>query len=224
MAIGDSKNILLRVLGVLPRRWFKWGASYRDALAGGLSDLGAWCYNWIGYARLQTRLATATGVWLDIFCYDFLARNLLRNGAIDSSFRTLIQATILKERVTRKGMFRAIKTLTGNNPVIFEPWNTGDTGAWSDNNSYQNMAWDTTGGWGEMSLQGQVLITVTRGVGSGIANVNGLDGYQGGWDQGSIEFVSDSGGAGSIGVTNAQIYQLIVYTKPTGVTVWTNIQ
>jgi hypothetical protein len=219
--IGDTNDILGRVKRLIPNRWFLYIAPYRDAVLGGLSDLSAWCYNWIVFAKAQSRLATAFGIYLDVWCYDFLGRNILRNGATDAVFQAQIQATILKERVTRLGMNNAITTLTGTPPVIFEPWNTGDAGAWD---VPQATAWDTAGGWGEMNLQGQVFLKVTRGAGSGIPGVNGWDGYLGGWDQGAMEFVSDSGGVGTIGITNGIIYSTIIYTKPTGVTCWTQIQ
>src|SRR5258708_29848594 len=35
------------------------------------------------YARAQSRLSTAYGIWLDIFAYDFLGRFLIRNGVED---------------------------------------------------------------------------------------------------------------------------------------------
>jgi hypothetical protein len=154
---GSSADIVRRIHRVLPKRWFQWGAPIRDAILGGLSDSAAWCYDLIGYARAQTRLATAYGVWLDIFALDFLGRYLQRNGAPDDTFRAQIKATVLRERVTRKGMVNAVTALTGKAPWIFEPWNTGDTGAyssrWQDGTTnlltysqqFNNAAWGITG-------------------------------------------------------------------------------
>ena len=89
-------------------------------------DAAAWCYSWIVYAQTQARLATATGIFLDIISLDFLGRHLLRNGSTDGIFRAKIKATILQERVTRQGMISALTTLTGFVPQIFEPWNLRD--------------------------------------------------------------------------------------------------
>ena len=50
MATGDSNDIRSRVRKLLPARWFAWTAPNRDAILGGLSDLSAWCYNWIASA------------------------------------------------------------------------------------------------------------------------------------------------------------------------------
>lgn len=129
--IGGSANVLKRIWRVLPKGWFQWGAPNRDAILGGLSDSASWCYGLVQYARQQTRLSSANGIWLDIFAYDFLGRTLVRNGLIDDSFRALIRSTVLQERVTRLGMIEAVTLLTGKAPWVFEPWNTGDTGAYS---------------------------------------------------------------------------------------------
>src|SRR5579871_1851570 len=183
--IGDTNNIRDRVRKLLPARWFKWGAPYRDAVIGGLSDLGSWCYGWVVYARLQSRLATATDLWLDVWSLDFLGRNLLRNGATDDAYRALIKATILKERVTRAGMSTAIATLTGNVPKIFEPWNPGDCGAYSSiekGQLYGQMGYGVgQGGYGSIDLPGQVFMQVVRGASSGVPNATGYGGYAGGY-------------------------------------------
>src|SRR6266550_1991725 len=183
MATGDAADILSRVKHLLPSRWFAWVAPYRDAVIGGLSDLASWSYSWIIYARLQSRLATATSLWLDILCYDFLARNLLRAGATDSVFRILIKATILKERVTRPGMSTAVTTLTGNVPWIFEPWNTGDTGAYSSSTKkYGQFGYGVgKGGYGSMQLPGQVFMRVVRGFPGGVPGVGGYGSGEGGY-------------------------------------------
>lgn len=228
MTTGSSIDILGRVKQLIPGRWFKWVAPYRDAVIGGLSDSASWNYSLILYARAQTRLATAYGIWLDILAFDFLGRTLTRNGAPDDAFRALIRATILQERVTRKGMIAAVTALTGNVPQVFEPWNAGDTGAYSGNASpgggvkYGSMGYGVGhGGWGNMGLPGQVFLKVTRGAPSGIPNVGGWGNNIDGYGVGVVEY------AGALtplnGITNAMIYQLINLTKPTGSTMWTAI-
>jgi hypothetical protein len=111
---GTTGDIQRRVKFLIPKRWFSFVAPIRDAIIGGLSDCTANLFSFIGYAKLQTRLATATGPWLDVFCYDYLRRFLLRKGAIDDVFRKIIRATILQERVTRAGMTSAVSQLTRN--------------------------------------------------------------------------------------------------------------
>jgi hypothetical protein len=226
MTTGSASDILDRVKKLIPGRWFKWVAPYRDAVIGGLSDSAAWCYGLIGYARAQTRLATAYGVWLDIFAYDFLGRFLTRNNAADATFRALIRATILQERVTRAGMINAVTTLTGKTPWVFEPWNTFDTGAYSSpaaaGPKYGSMGYGVgRGGYGSMQLPCQTFMKVTRTASSGIPNVAGYGNPNAGYGLGSIEY------AGPLmilsGVTDEMIYRLISATKATGTTCWVAI-
>lgn len=224
MTTGDSNDIVQRVKALIPRRWFAWVAPYRDALLGGLADLASGSFSLIGYARSQTRLFTAYGVWLDLLSFDFMRRYLLRNGMSDTLFRTVIKATVLQERVTRAGMISALTTLTRKTPLVFEPWNTNDTGAYSGPRAsgapqYGSMGYGVgQGGYGNMNLPGQAFIKVFRGAGSGIPGVGGYTNNISGWGVGSIEY------AGPLtelsGITNDMINNLIAVTKPTGTTIW----
>jgi hypothetical protein len=225
MTTGSATDIVTRVKGLIPKRWFKWVAPYRDAIIGGLSDSASWNYGLIAYARAQTRLATAYGIWLDILAYDFLGRFLTRNKTADDTFRALIRATILQERVTRAGMINAVKALTGNTPWIFEPWNTFDTGAYSSPGGvkYGSMGYNVgQGGYGNMNLPGQTFIKVTRGGPSGVPNVDGYGNTIAGYGAGAIEYVGRRSELS--GITDAMIYQLISMTKPTGTTCWVAFQ
>lgn len=226
-ATGSSLDILGRVKRLIPNRWFKFLAPYRDAVMGGLSDSAAWNYTLIGYARAQTRLATAYGIWLDIFAFDFLGRALIRNGANDDVFRATIRATILQERVTRPGMASAVTTLTGIAPIIFEPWNTNDTGAYSGSRAsgatqYGQMGYGVgKGGYGNMGLPAQVFMNVTRGAPSGVPGVGGYGNIIDGYGVGLIEYVGSQ--LAQTGITNGLIYQIITQTRPTGTTAWVAI-
>jgi hypothetical protein len=214
MSTGDSADILDRVKKLLPRRWFAWVAPYRDAVLGGLSDGAASCYNIYLYAKAQSRLSTSSGPFLDLIAYDFLGRYLRRGGMNDSTFLARIKATILQERVTRKGMVSAITALVGTAPVIFEPWNTGDTGGYD----VGGVGYDTAGGWGSTDLPAQVFIQVHL-PGYGVPNVAGFDTGAGGYDAGGLEYIGDA--TSLTGVTPSDIYDTIETTKPTGVTCWT---
>jgi hypothetical protein len=220
---GSAANILDRVRKILPRGWFQWAAPMRDAIIGGLSDSAAWNYALIGYARAQTRLSTAYGIWLDIFAYDFLGRTLTRNGSPDATFRALIKATILQERVTRAGMIAAVTTLTGNAPWVFEPWNPYDAGAYSspavNGPKYGSMGYGVgRGGYGNMQLPCQTFMKVTRGASSGIPGVGGYGSSIGGYGVGALEYAGPN--IELSGVTNTMINQLVSMTKPTGTIVW----
>ena len=220
MTTGSSSDILSRIRKLIPRGWFQWAASYRDAILGGLSDSASWSFLLIGYARAQTRLATAYGIWLDILCYDFLDRFLARNGATDDAFRALIKATILQERVTRKGMLAAVTTITGIAPWIFEPWNTSDTGAYSGARAkYGSFGYGVgQGGYGNMGLPCQAFMQIHRGAPSGVPNVEGYNKSAGGYGAGAIEYVGSA--TALSGITNAMICDVASKTKPTGTTIW----
>lgn len=226
--IGDSTDIVNRVKGLIPNRWFRWVAPYRDAIIGGLADLAAWNYGWILYARAQTRMATAYGIWLDILAYDFLGRFLVRNGLADDTFRTIIRATILQERVTRNGMINAMTALTGNAPTIFEPWNTIDTGAYSSPGNSGAVQCPLFGygvghgGYGNMALNDQAFIQIVRGSGSGVPGVGGYSNIISGYGVGAIEYLGPS--SELWGITDAMIYDMINKTKPTGTTIWVQFQ
>lgn len=223
---GSSQDIQNRVRGVIPKRWWSWDSwntGIVGAIVGGLSDVASWCYGLISYAKAQTRLATAYGIWLDIFAYDFLGMVLPRNGAIDDAYRALIKSTILQERVTRNGMTQVVQQLTTAAPFIFEPWHTGDTGAYSSPNAGGFKCGQFgygvgKGGYGNMGLPGQVFIGLYRTGFSGIPNVDGWGGTTAGWGAGSIEYAGQY--TTLTGITNQMILDAINNTKPTGVTCW----
>ncbi len=218
MATGDSNDILARVKATIPFYWFAYIAPLRDAVLGGLADAAAWCYAWITYAKAQARIATSTGPFLDLIALDYTGRYLQRNGASDPVFLAKIKATILQERVTRAGMISALTTLTGTAPKIFEPWNTNDTGGYGTG----HLAYGQAGGYGSMQLPAQVFITVTRGAPSGIPNVGGYGNPLGGYGIGAIEYAGPQ--IEQSGITDQDIYDTIVATKPTGTIAWTKIQ
>lgn len=215
--IGSSADILARIKRLIPNRWFAWNAPYRDAVIGGLSDLGSWCYSLILYAQKQARLATATGPFLDIFAYDFTGRYLRRNKANDAVFRAKIKATVLQERVTRAGMNNAVTLLVGTAPTILEFWNTGDCGGFD----VGGCGYDVAGAWGSYDYPAQFLITVNPGPNAGIPDVDGYGGYSGGYDVGAIEYTEDA--EVQVGISNQDVYDVINATKPTGSIGWTKI-
>lgn len=222
MTTGSSLDIVQRVKNVIPRKWWSWVAPIRDAIIGGLSDIASWSYNLIIYARAQSRLATSYGIWLDIFAFDFLGPFLIRNGAQDDTFRRIIRSTILQERVTRPGMVNAITMLTGNAPMIFEPWNTADTGAYTGlpgTPRYGSMGYNVgQGGYGNMNLPAQAFVKIVRGSGAGVPGVGGYGNIIAGYGVGALEYVGKTSELS--GITDPIIFDLINKTKPTGTTIW----
>ena len=213
---GSADDIIRRIQILLPKGWWAQTAPIRDAIIGGLADLADWSYSLISYAKLQSRVAWATGIFLDIISKDYFGLYLPRKtNEQDADFRARIQKELIRERVTRKGMNDALTDLTGKAPYIFEPWNTGDTGAWD----IGNIAFDVAGAWGDICLPAQSFVNVIP-PGAGIAGAPGWDCAPLGWDVGGM-WGDMSLIAGTI--TDDDIYDTINRTRPTGAIVWTQL-
>jgi hypothetical protein len=134
-----------------------------------------------------------------------------------------MRASMLPERGTRAGLSAAVTALVGEAPIIFEPANTGDTGAWGGGNQlvWRGMAYGQAGGWGSVSLPFQAFITTRRARNSGVANVNGYGGSAGGYGVGSIEWITPDMLTGV--VPDDVIYQTISEAAPAGSIMWTRL-
>ena len=214
---GDAPDMLARLKRVVPSRWFAYAAPLRDAVLGGLSDALAWVYSLIAYAKLQTRITTATGLFLDLIALDYFGLFLRRRAnEIDATFMARIKKELLRERVTRAGMIQALTNLTGKAPIVFEPRSTYDAGGWGTHCGY-----GLAGGYGNVVLNNQVFLTVYRPGLQGVPNVDGYGGYLGGYGVGAIEYIGASMVTGQ--VTDADIYATIEATKPSGALCWTKL-
>jgi hypothetical protein len=214
--LGGADDIIRRIKLLLPKGWWNFQAPIRDAIIGGVADGAAWCYSLLAYAKRQTRVAWANDLWLDIIAKDYFGGFIRRRvNEQDSDFRIRIQKELIRERVTRQGMIDTLTDLTGNVPYIFEPWNTGDTGAWNEG----HFAWDIGGGWGDTILPAQAFINVIP-PGGGIPNAPGWDTAAFGWDVGGM-WGDMSLIVGTI--TNQEIYDTINITRPTGSIAWTQL-
>ena len=128
---GDQADMGQRMRSVLPTRWFPDVAPVLDALLSALGWSWAWLYSLLGYVGAQTRLATASGVWLDMIAFDYFGASLLRGPLeTDGSLRARISTELTRERGTRAAVVAAVEDLTGIEPAIFEPSFTADTGGW----------------------------------------------------------------------------------------------
>ncbi len=157
MATGDTQDILYRLRGFLPARWWSTPAPIRDAVLGGIADSLAWGYSLVAYAKKQTRIATATGPILDVAAYDFLGLAVTPRKAneTDFAFQLRTRADCVRERVSRPGVSRALEDLTGSVPTIQAPWNPDDTCTWNTPAYRENCNipgwnvgfWDSTTYW-----------------------------------------------------------------------------
>lgn len=218
MATGDQANILARLRALLPQSWFPDDAPNLDGVLAGFSSVGAWAYAQIAYAKLQTRLGTATDGWLDLIAFDFFGRRIRRRkGQSDDSFRGLIRKEMLRERVTRPAIKAALEDLTGQPVTIFEPAHPGDTGGF--NTGY--LAYNETGRWGSLLLPYQMFIDVVQPIGAGIPNVGGYDSGWGGYNFAPMMLGDLADVIGE--VTDQDIYDTVNATRAAGVTCWVAI-
>ena len=200
MATGDQNDILARLQKLSPLGWFIEGlADIRDALLAGLAIGIAYIYTALEYVRLQTRISTATGGWLDMIAGDFLGDTLPRaTNQSDASYRARVLAVIFRERCTRGALSQVLQQLTGRTPWIFEAARPADTS-----------------GYG---------LACGYGV-AGVASVApyGVPGgpIGGGYGVGSLEYASMDQVRGQ--VRDSDIYAAINSVRPVGYTVWARI-
>ena len=209
---GDRADIVSRLKGVLPSRWFPDTTPVLDAVMSGLAAGWASLYALLASVRLQTRIATATGGFLDGCSADFFGAKLSRRTAeTDQAFRSRIHTALVQEHATRPALVAAITALTGSAPTIFEPARPADTGAYNTG----ALAFGAAGSWGSLSLPFQVFVTVRRPEPMGIATIAGY-GTAGPLARASL---SDAGGQ----VSDPDIYATVASVVPTASIAWTTI-
>lgn len=219
---GDAEDMMARQIAVLPPWWGAPGiipATLRLPLAMS-ARVGAWLHALFAYARLQTRIKTATGGWLDLIAWDFFGRRIRRRaGQPDDSFRRRILAEMFRPRATRPAMASALRDLTGREPRIFEPSRPQDTGGIG---IPSGLAIGTTGAIGSLALPGNVFIDVYRSPDAGIAYAAGIGTPAGGIGIPSRLVIANLDlvrGA----LTDADVYGAIEATRPAGIIVWTRM-
>jgi len=220
MATGDKNDIYTRLKGLLPPTWF---GDNNPILTGALNACAsalAWCYSLYLYAKLQTRISTATDGWLDIAAYDFFGSNLQRSvGQSDDLFRNQMKISLFRERGTRQAIIDILEDMTGKTPYIFEPQRPLDTGSYGG----PMIGYGVAGGYGSLMLPYQAFVTAYRPSGSGIPYIAGYSLTPSGYSVASRgEYASQSMITGSI--TDAQVYEAIAAVKMEGTIVWVRLQ
>ena len=137
MATGDQQDFIARFRALLPSSGFPQGPLSQNpypVLAGllaGAANAFAEIYSLIRYAKAQTRMATVSDAFLDLAAMDYVgARVQRRPSETDSSFRERITNEVIRIRNTRQSIIIALTQLTTRPPIVYEPWNTNDTGAY----------------------------------------------------------------------------------------------
>ena len=220
MATGDQADVFARIKSTLPSSWFGDSTTIIDGLIQGLAWAGSFVYSLYAYAKLQTRIKTATDGWLDMISADFFGTTLPRQtNQTDASFRARIIVNLFRERATRAGIVKVLLDLTGRTPAIFEPLRPADTGAYSAPNSGYGVA----GGYGSVLLPFQAFVTAFRPTSQGIPNVAGYGNAPAGYGVASQggEYASISMIQGA--VTDADIYAALDSVHPVGTILWTRI-
>ena len=215
--------MLVRLRTVLPARWFPDDTPVLDGLLSGLAAGWSWAYQQLQYVKAQTRIATATGIWLDIVALDFFGHRLVRRaGQSDTAFRNRIQRELFRERGTRAAIISVLQDLTGRPPFVFEPARSTDTGGYASMiGAGGGVAYGSVGGWGSLMLPFQCFVTAYRPLDSGIATVCGWGGPAGGYGQGTIEYASLEMVQGQ--VTDTDIYAAVADVLPVATIGWTRI-
>lgn len=220
---GDQQDMLSRLRTALPMRWFPDEAAILNGLLSGLASAWSWVYDLLQYVKAQTRIETATDIWLDIIAQDYFGSRVTRRaGQSDAVFRNRVRRELFRERGTREAVISALQDLTGRAPHVFEPGRTTDTGGYcSLHGAGSGMAYGVAGGWGNLDLPFQCFITAYRPTGSGIAVVSGWGGPTGAYGEGAIEYASLAMVQGQI--TDEDIYTAVAEVLPVATIGWTRI-
>lgn len=155
---GDAEDFVSRLKLTLPAGWFADDAPLLSGLLAGMGASWAGLFGLLGEVRLQSRVATATGQFLDLACRDFFGGRLARwGGETDPGLRARVARTMRRERGTRAGLIAAAAE-AGYAARVFEPARPADTGAY---NVASGLAWGVAGGWGSLAMPLECLVTVT---------------------------------------------------------------
>ncbi len=212
--------IFSRIKRLIPvRAWFADETPVLDALIGGIASGLEYVKKLYDYARLQTRILTATDGWLDVIAADMFGQSMTRKpGQSDASFKAEILASLFLEKATRRSLTGVIKALTGREPVIVEPTRPLDTGAYG----VGICGYGVAGAYGSVSTPWQMFMTVYRPAGTGVPGVAGYGISVGGYGAPSQHQYAPAAVALSQ-ITDDDIYRAIDSAKAAGTLMWVRI-
>lgn len=218
MATGDQDDIFARLKSVLPR-WFGSVSPILDAVLQGYAKAAAYVYSLYAYAKLQTRIRTATDGWLDMIAADYFGAAIQRQpNQSDASFRVVILANILQQKATRQAIYNALFNLTGRAPTIIEPTRPADTGGYGVACGY-----GVAGYYGSTQIPYQCFVIAYRSLTGGVPYVAGYSIPTGAYSTPSrADYVSLKDVQGT--TQDAAIYAAIENVRPAGTIVWTQIR
>lgn len=225
MAKFDLNDWTRRAIALVPRIWFsdsarKAGGNF-FALMAGFGEGAAFVYQQIQKLKANSRLLTTQDMdVLAAYSQDFFGNALppLAGETVDQ-YRKRILARLFLPGGTREGLRRAIFNLTGKNPVLIEPWNPNDCGAYD----IGPWGYDVAGAWGDLNMPYQGLVRIQRP--SSVAS-NGQP-YAFAYDAGYAGYDSPLGNYPDLQpiqtVPDAMIYKAIEDAKLYGTTIWVQL-
>lgn len=231
---GSDIDIRQRIKSVIPASWFPPPTATLEpnfvALIEAFAGVASWVYGLIGFAKLQTRISTASGIFLDLMALDFFGRGYGRGGQTDAAFSSGIKKEILRPRGTRPALVLAMSDLTGRTPIVFYPNLSSDTGGYGITRTASGgfvCGYGVSGRYGSALMPYQALVNAFRPTESGVPFVPGYGvkssstGYSIGGYGVAAEYATASQVIGA--VTDSQIYERIASIIPEGVIAWTSI-
>jgi hypothetical protein len=217
VAVGTQEDVLVRLKRGLPPSWFGPDGEFPvvEALLSGAAWLCAGIYDLYAYAKLQTRIATQTGGWLDLTAADFFDRFVRFTGEHDDSYSRRIRLEVFRDRNTRHAIDRAVYDVIGVHPHIYEGFHAPTCGGWGT----PGLALGRAGRWGSRRMVFDVVVVLPLPQNYGIPNRGGWGTIVGGWGIGNLSLVTDRDFTGA-GPTRDQIMAAIERVRAAGVTIW----
>ncbi|MCE2574392.1 hypothetical protein [Komagataeibacter sp. FNDCR2] len=124
-----------RIRALLPTGWFPAApalgedeqAPVLNAMVQGFGAMFAWVWSLLAMTSDQTRLASMSGAFMDMFAADFFGTMLGRNpGESDDAFRTRIEEALFPSVGTRPDVVNVITDEAGTPGRVIEPRNATD--------------------------------------------------------------------------------------------------
>ncbi len=212
MATGDTDDMKSRLRAVFPN-WFADPADspIAEAVFTGCAAGLSFVYGFIQFAKLQTRISTATGGWLDLAAWDFFNTGFLRRQAeSDDSFRSRVLKELLRPRLTKAAILQMLLDMTGRQGIVIELNDVSAIGTWDG----PAFGFDTYGGWGSTDNNG-LIIVAQRPINAGLPIMSGFDSPAGGWDTNMFGLLDQSDLVGPL--SDADITAQILRTVAAGI-------
>lgn len=208
-----------RLRALLPNGWFGDTTPVLDAVISGTGAIWASVAALIGLVRAQSRIATASGVFLDLAAHDFCGGTVKRRaGESDPAFSARLRATILTSRATRAALVSAIERVTARTPKLFEPFNPTDCGGYATN----TLGYGTCGGYGSLQLPYQLFVTAYRPDAMPASHAGGYNLGPGGYGVAPMAWIAAGDNPGLL--TDSEIYAAIVDALPLNAVAWTRLE